>query len=162
MKKRIVTLILVVVMMLTISPAITVTANGPKNLVSGDKFTEYITTNMAGIKFDASFNMVFVEGGTFTLGWQSPDSRMRPADVAPVHNVTVSDFYIGETEVTVALWNAVMGLNEPGANANKPKEHVNFYQVQEFLTRLYVLTGKRTALQPKLSGSSQQKAAIPV
>lgn len=161
MKKRILTLILVAVMTLTISPALTINANGLNTPVSGDKLTEYLTTDLAGVKFNTSFNMVFVEGGTFTLGWQSPDSSMRPADVAPVRNVTVSDFYIGETEVTVELWNAVMGENAPGANANKPKEQVNFYQVQEFLSRLYVLTGKTYRLATEAEWEFAAKGGNP-
>ena len=53
-----------------------------------------------------SFKMIAVKGGTFQMGndvgyeWEKP-----------VHQVTLSDYYIGETEVTQELWNAVMGSN---------------------------------------------------
>jgi hypothetical protein len=161
MKKRIFALILVAVTMLTISPVMSVNASGLETLVSGDQFTEYLTTDLAGVKFDTAFNMVYVEGGTFTLGWQSPVSSLRPSDVAPVRNVTVSDFYIGETEVTVAMWNAVMGQDAPGANANRPKEQVNFYQVQEFLSRLYVLTGKTYRLATEAEWEFAAKGGNP-
>ena len=41
--------------------------------------------------------MVFVEGGTFQMGSNSGES-----DEKPVHSVTLSSFYIGKYEVTVA------------------------------------------------------------
>ena len=58
-----------------------------------------------------AFKMVYVEGGTFTMGCTSEQSDCNN-DATPVHGVTLSDFMIGETEVTQALWKAVMG-SEP-------------------------------------------------
>ncbi len=139
--KKILSLLLAAVMLLALLPGTAAAAMQGKP-VSGDLLVETLSTDMAGVKFDTTFNMVFVEGGTFTLGWEASDASMRPESVNPVRGVTVSDFYIGETEVTVSLWNAVMGLGQPGADANRPKENVTFYQVQEFLDRLYVLTGR--------------------
>ncbi len=62
-----------------------------------------------------SFNMIAVDGGTFVMGAQKAgaalpnyDSGME-SDEGPIHTVTLSDFYIGETEVTQALWEYVMG-----------------------------------------------------
>lgn len=161
MKKRFLAVLLAAVMTLSIAPAASADTGGAKKLKSGDKFTERLTTDMPGVKFETSFNMVFVEGGTFTLGWEAPDVTMRPADVAPVRNVTVSDFYIGETEVTVEMWNAVMGLNRPGADAKRPKENVNFYQVQEFLSRLYVLTGRTYRLATEAEWEFAAKGGNP-
>lgn len=52
-----------------------------------------------------SFSMKLVEPGTFQMGSTSGDSNE-----TPVHQVTITQFYyIGETEVTQALWYAVMG-----------------------------------------------------
>ena len=54
-----------------------------------------------------SFNMIKVEGGTFKMGAQSTDPNGENYDSEayswgqPVHNVTLDDYYIGETEVTV-------------------------------------------------------------
>ena len=128
---------------------------------SGDQFTEYITSDMAGVSYDTSFNMIFVEGGTFTLGWESEDETMKPENVEPVPNVTVSDFYIGETEVTVEMWDAVMGLSEPGVDANRPVEYVNFYQAQDFLARLYNLTGKTYRLATEAEWEFAAKGGNP-
>lgn len=52
------------------------------------------------------FKMVYVEGGTFMMG---PDDVYPEQN--PAHKVTLSDYYIGETEVTQELWKAVMGDN---------------------------------------------------
>ena len=159
MKKRMLAFLLCALMVLAMLPAAGAAETDTR--VSGDIFTETLTTDMAGVKFDTDFNMVFVEGGTFTLGWQASDASMRPDNVDPVRNVTVSDFYIGETEVTVDMWNAVMGLNKPGADANRPKEYVNFYQVQEFLTRLYYLTGRTYRLATEAEWEFAAKGGNP-
>ena len=50
-------------------------------------------------------SLIFVEGGTFLMG----DANGR--DTAPVHPVTLSSFYIGQYQVTQALWTKVMGSN---------------------------------------------------
>ena len=57
-----------------------------------------------------SFNMIRVEGGTFTMG-DTPEQVNPSASVNSAHQVTLSSYYIGETEVTQALWQAVMGSN---------------------------------------------------
>lgn len=56
-----------------------------------------------------SFKMIKVEAGTFTMG-ATEEQIGAGRDETPAHQVTLSkDFYIGETEVTQALWYAVMG-----------------------------------------------------
>ena len=50
--------------------------------------------------------MIRVPGGTFTMGSNDGDD-----DEKPPHSVSVSTFYIGETEVTQELWKTVMGDN---------------------------------------------------
>ena len=52
------------------------------------------------------FNMILVNGDTFKMGNNEGGENDKPE-----HYVTLSDFYIAETEVTQALWNAVMGLD---------------------------------------------------
>ena len=158
--KKILSLLLAAVMLLAVLPGAAAAATQGKP-VSGDLLVETLTTDMAGVKFDTAFNMVFVEGGTFTLGLEASDASMRPENVDPVRNVTVSDFYIGETEVTVSMWNAVMGLPQPGFDANRPKEQVSFYQVQEFLDRLYVLTGRTYRLATEAEWEFAAKGGNP-
>ena len=93
---------------------------------------------------DVSFNMVRVEGGTFQMG--SNDSEVYEYE-KPVHQVTLSTFSIGETEVTQALWEAVMGSNPSNWNGgNLPVEKVSWDDCQTFIQKLNQLTGKRFRL----------------
>ncbi len=53
--------------------------------------------------------MVYVKGGTFTMGATSEQGTSDPYDNEyPTHQVTLSDFYIGKYEVTQQLWEYVM------------------------------------------------------
>lgn len=93
-----------------------------------------------------SFNMVRVDGGTFQMGatseQQNPDS-----DEKPVRQVTLSSYYIGESEVTQALWEAVMGSNPSRfKGSNKPVEQVSWNACQEFVQKLSQLTGRKFRL----------------
>jgi formylglycine-generating enzyme required for sulfatase activity len=90
-----------------------------------------------------TFKMIFVEGGTFTMGCTSEQGSQCHDDEKPSHSVTLSDFWIGETEVTQALWKAVMGYN-PSAHkgGNHPVEYVFWNSCQEFIKKLNALTGE--------------------
>lgn len=60
----------------------------------------------------------------------------------PVHSVTLSNYYIGETEVTQALWKAVMGRNPSYFKGdNLPVEQVSWNDCQEFIRKLNQKTG---------------------
>ena len=84
------------------------------------------------------FRMVAVEGGTFQMGSQSGNSNE-----SPVHQVTLSSFSIGETEVTQELWEAVMGSNPSYFKGPKlPVETVSWNDCQTFITKLNQLTGQ--------------------
>lgn len=87
-----------------------------------------------------SFKMIAVEGGTFMMG--SNDSEAY-SDEKPVHDVTLSNYYIGETQVTQELWKAVMGNNPSHFKGDKlPVESVSWNDCQEFIGKLNRLTGK--------------------
>ena len=66
-----------------------------------------ITVTAKGV----SFKMIRVQGGTFTMGATSEQGSDASDDEKPTHQVTLSTYYIGETEVTQELWKAVMGTN---------------------------------------------------
>ena len=96
-----------------------------------------------------SFKMLPVAGGTFQMGAQSTDPNGQNYDAEansyenPVHQVTLSAFTIGETEVTQALWEAVMGSNPSSfKGSDLPVETVSWDDCQTFLTKLNQLTGK--------------------
>ena len=90
-----------------------------------------------------TFNMVPVVGGTFTMGFTgvSPDSY--DASALPAHQVTLSSYSIGETEVTQALWEAVMGDNPSYyvGDMNRPVESVSWDDCQQFITQLNQMMG---------------------
>ena len=91
------------------------------------------------------FAMVYVKGGTFTMGATAEQGSDAWADKQPAHKVTLSDYYIGETQVTQALWKAVMGgdNNHSCFNGdNLPVENVSYEMiVNEFLPKLNKMTG---------------------
>ena len=90
-----------------------------------------------------SFEMVYVEGGTFDMGATSEQGSDADSDEYPVHSVTLSGYYIGKCEVTQELWEAVMGSNPSHfKGAQKPVESVSWYDCQEFVSRLNRLTGR--------------------
>ena len=93
-----------------------------------------------------SFMMVPVEGGTFTMGVDSAmvEGGAANIDELPAHEVTLSPYSIGQTEVTQELWQAVMGTNPSSftGDLQRPVEQVSWEDCQEFIARLNVLTGK--------------------
>ena len=86
-----------------------------------------------------SFTMIYVAGGTFVMGSTDEDAG---EDESPIHNVTLNDYYIGETEVTQELWQAVMGENPSDFTRGEqlPVEHVNWKDCQTFISKLNNLT----------------------
>lgn len=94
-----------------------------------------------------SFEMVRVEGGTFRMGATSEQKDEAWDGEKPVHSVTLSSYYIGKTEVTQALWQAVMGSNPSGfKGADLPVECVSWDDCQEFIQKLNSLTGRNFRL----------------
>lgn len=99
-----------------------------------------------------SFTMVGVEGGTFMMGAADDDSEAYSGE-RPRHQVTLSSFAIGQTEVTQELWQAVMGSNPSyfnggsyGTNLRRPVEEVSWNDCQDFFVKLNAITGKKFRL----------------
>ena len=113
-----------------------------------NRFANYTdTTNNLNIE------MIAVQGGTFMMGCTVEQGNNCLPDEKPVHQVTVSDFYIGKFELTQSQWYNVMG-NYPKYNHNlgfdMPVEFAEWDETQEFICKLNALTGK----QYHLSASS--------
>ena len=90
-----------------------------------------------------AFKMVKVAGGTFQMGATSEQGSDAFDDEIPI-----PDYYIGQTEVTQELWEAVMGSNPSyfkGDN-QRPVENVSWKDCQEFIEKLNRLTGKNFRL----------------
>ena len=96
--------------------------------------------------------MIYVKGGTFTMGATSEQGTDEPYDNEyPTHQVTLSDFYIGKYEVTQQLWEYVMGTTPkyipgnyliPATGDYLPVECVSWEDCQEFISKLNQMTGK--------------------
>ncbi len=103
-----------------------------------------------------SFTMIGVEGGTFQMGATSEQGNDAFDWEKPTHQVTVSSFSIGLTEVTQALWYAVMGQKPTtdgnqwsstyGLGDNRPAYYVSWNDCQEFITKLNQITGQQFRL----------------
>lgn len=99
--------------------------------------------NVDGVTYD----MIKVQAGTFTMG---ATSEMKDPwnDEKPTHQVTLTnDYYIGKTEVTQALWKAVMGNNPSEFKGdNLPVEIVSWNDCQKFISKLNSMTGQNFRL----------------
>jgi formylglycine-generating enzyme required for sulfatase activity len=99
---------------------------------------------------DHGIEMVFVKGGTFTMGCTSEQGSDCDDDEKPTRRVTVGDFYIGKYEVTQKQWRAVMGSDPPELRFKGcddcPVEHVSWNDIQEFIKKLNQKTGKKYRL----------------
>ena len=95
---------------------------------------------------NVAYNMKRVEGGTFTMG-ATAEMSAPFSDEKPTHQVTLSSYAIGETEVTQALWQAVMGNNPSRFEGDDlPVEMVSWDDCQTFINKLNNLTGQRFRL----------------
>lgn len=108
-------------------------------------------------------NMVKVDGGTFYMGAQSDSVEYLNYDEnatsweAPVHEVTVSPFFINKYEVTQNLWEAIMGATpnnessmqwekEYGKGDKYPAYRISYKEVETFIGKLNEFTGLNFAL----------------
>ena len=101
-----------------------------------------IQINVKGVVF----NMIYVAPGTFTMGALDDDDYDEREH--PSHKVTLTHgYYIAETEVTQALWEAVMG-NNPSEfiGKYKPVDSVNWDDCNAFIAILNFITGKKFRL----------------
>ncbi len=119
----------------------------PAAAVSGQSGTLRVNTGNAVLDRLVS-NMVYVEGGTFTMGATSEQGSDADSDEKPAHSVTLSSYYIGKYEVTQAEWKAVMGSNPSNftGDDNLPVECVSWNDCQEFIKKLNAKTGLKFRL----------------
>ncbi len=91
-----------------------------------------------------TIELVYVQGGTFLMGSDDPKSSDREK---PVHQVKLSDFYIGKYPVTQKQWQAVTGDNPSRFQGERrPVEQVSWKDTQEFLEKLNHVAGKKFRL----------------
>lgn len=93
---------------------------------------------------DVSFKMRRVEGGAFVMGATPDQHDEHTISDKPAHTVVLSPFYMAETEVTNALWRAVMPdrrFVEEWYDPTQPITYVTWEDAQLFVHRLDSLTG---------------------
>ena len=106
-----------------------------------------------------SFTMIKVDGGTYTMGATSEQGNEAESNEKPRHKVTLSDYYIGQTEVTQELWQAVMGntiqqqrdkesrsFPLKGVGKDYPMYYISWYECHLFINAL------NSELRPQLGG----------
>ena len=114
---------------------VSVEVDGEKIDVKDDALKGNQTFTVKGV----SFTMIAVEGGTFQMGATSEQGSDAYDDEKPVHSVTLSDYYIGETEVTQELWQVVMGSNPSYFKGSKrPVEQVSWNDCQTFIKKFII------------------------
>ena len=149
------------------SECVTASVNGDMLMVAGESVgttTVHVTDNNTGAAIvltvivasneevytisGKSFKMVAVKGGTFTMGATEEQGNDAKDNEKPAHQVTLSSYWIGETEVTQELWLAVMGNNPSSHNngGSYPVEQVSWNDCQLFITKLNAITGKNFRL----------------
>ena len=131
------------------------------NLLLGIDAYDSNELEVNGVKF----KMVPVDCGTFTMGATAEQGSDAWDMEKPAHQVTLSSFYIGQTEVTQELWQAVMGNNpswfngfgssdygsdhsteDCGSNLQRPVDFVSWYDCQAFIAKLNEFTGRNFRL----------------
>ena len=96
---------------------------------------------------NAEPEMIFVEGGTFTMGCNATDGSCWSLEL-PLHEVTLSNFSISKYTVTKKQWRLVMD-KDPVINVpddNMPAMFKEMSDVQLYLNRLNEITGKNYRL----------------
>ena len=125
------------------------------DLTTGEQLTVTVTVNPSEFEIEKftvgneTFAMIKVDGGTFMMG-ATPEQEPEATDAErPVHEVTLSSFFIGQTEVTVGLWKAVLGYNpipyyipEDIPPATAAAYCVTWDKCQEFIAKLNEMTGR--------------------
>lgn len=109
-----------------------------------------LTFNVNGVSFD----MVRIDSGSFVMGttneMEETEEELEECGYItqseyekPIHQVTLSNYYIGRTVVTQSLWIAVMGTNPSEfKGTDKPVENISWDDCHVFISKLNTLTGK--------------------
>ena len=118
-----------------------------KSTEDGQAYTIYDKRNNRNV----TFKMVRVEGGSFKMGATEEQGNDAAKDESPDHQVSLSPYYIGQTEVTQLLWNVVMNDNKNKnqsrfSGPNRPVVYVSLDDCKEFINKLNQLTGKNFQL----------------
>jgi formylglycine-generating enzyme required for sulfatase activity len=94
---------------------------------------------------DLPLRLIQIPAGRFRMG-SPPEEEGRDADEGPQHEVTLQDFWLGQTPITQAQWRLVAGwpkverelARDPSdfKGDDRPVERVNWHDAMEFCRRL--------------------------
>ncbi|MDE6634617.1 MAG: formylglycine-generating enzyme family protein [Bacteroidaceae bacterium] len=112
--------------------------------------------NVAGL----DMKMVYVEGGDFLMGATSEQGSDGESDEQVIRRVRLDSYYIGECEVTQALWEIIMGSSVEqqrdkanmnwfplvGVGPDYPMYYVSWEEAMEFCRELSRMTGRTYTL----------------
>ncbi|MCH5174106.1 MAG: formylglycine-generating enzyme family protein, partial [Bacteroidales bacterium] len=127
-----------------------ISQDGPGYEPPGNDFVETVN----GIDLE----MVYVAGGTFAMGATPEQGTDYASNERPVHNVTLSSYYIGRFEVTQGQWAKVMGTSIQqqaskagcssyyGIGPDYPMYYVSWEEAQAFCQELSRMTGRTYCL----------------
>lgn len=93
---------------------------------------------------EVAFDMQKVEGGLFIMGGTHEQHNEVISTDLPTHTVSLHTYYIGTTEVTQDLWQAIMPewyISDEWNIPNQPITDITWYDCQEFIRRLNNITG---------------------
>lgn len=122
------------------TPILTIGKSGYMNLPTMENYIGWTNEAQCHKTFvveSVKFEMKYVHAGTFQMGSPSVNG-----DGQLVHQVTLTNgYYMGETEITQALWEVVNGPNEKwtdelGLGKNYPAYEISYYDVQTFISKL--------------------------
>ena len=105
-----------------------------------DRFGVFAGFEVGGVEY----RLRWIEGGRFVMG--SPKGEAGRFDSKAYdetqHEVEVSGFWLGETVVTQALWQAITGDNPSRFRSpERPVENVSYNDCEEMLRRLNAMPG---------------------
>jgi formylglycine-generating enzyme required for sulfatase activity len=105
---------------------------------SGYSNIEHFVISSAPYTNSLGMTFILLPAGTFIMG--SPEEELgRDSNEGPQHQVTLSQpFYMQQTEVTQAQWEAVMGSNPSSFSGcpTCPVESVSWHDVQSYIAQM--------------------------
>ena len=133
--------VMALILMCLLSIGFTSCSNDEPNNTDKPDTNKNETFNIKGV----DVRMIYVEGGTFKMGatTEQTQSGMKVIDDEyPVHNVTLSSFYIAEFEITQGLWDAIKYDKEYTGYGDEDKPATGTWkQFDDFIKELNRQTG---------------------
>ncbi len=101
-----------------------------------DKYGVFVSFKVGGVT-GVEQRLRWIRPGSFMMGSPKEDDEAHPGE-RPQHEVRIRGFWLADTPVTQALWEAVMGKNPSHfiGDPQRPVETVSWQDCQRFCTAL--------------------------